>query len=84
LQNPDEWAKNLFQPNQKALEIQEKRQDFGRCYKKAVFTYVLDVNEKVKKYDGMLFNSLVFIGLMERFSVSIGSFYLPTERKSFA
>ncbi len=63
LQNPTEWAKNLFHLTKEAMEIPGRETAIlGKATKKAGVYLCLGVNEKVKKYDGMLFNSLVFIG----------------------
>jgi len=63
LQNPGEWVKNLFHLTKEALEIPgEETKILGDATKRAGVYLCLGVNEKVKKYDGMLFNSLVFIG----------------------
>jgi nitrilase len=63
LQNPTEWAQNLFQLTKEAIEVPgHETEILGKAAKRAGVYLCLGVNEKVKKYDGMLFNSLVFIG----------------------
>ncbi len=63
LQNPTEWVKNLFHLTKEAIEIPgQETEILGKATKKAGVYLCLGVNEKVKTYDGMLFNSLVFIG----------------------
>jgi predicted amidohydrolase len=63
LQNPVEWAKNLFHLTKEAIEIPGEETEFlGKYAKKNGVCLCIGVNEKVKKYDGMLYNSLVFIG----------------------
>jgi predicted amidohydrolase len=63
LKNPTEWAQNLFQLTKEAIEIPGQETELlGKAARKAGVYLCMGVNEKVKKYDGMLFNSLVFIG----------------------
>jgi len=63
LQNPTEWPQNLFHLTKEAIEIPGQETDLlGKAAKKAGVYLCVGVNEKVKRYDGMLFNSLVFIG----------------------
>jgi predicted amidohydrolase len=63
LQNPTEWAQNLFHLTREAIEIPGHETELlGKAAKKAGVYLCLGVNEKVKNYDGMLFNSLLFMG----------------------
>ena len=63
LQNPTEWAQNLFKLTKEAIEIPGQETELlGKAAKKASVYLCIGVNERVKRYDGMLFNSLVFIG----------------------
>jgi nitrilase len=63
LQNPTEWPQNLFHLTKEAIEIPGQETDLlGKAAKKAGVYLCVGVNEKVKRYDSMLFNSLVFIG----------------------
>jgi nitrilase len=63
LQNPTEWAQNLFRLTKEAIEIPGQETGLlGKAARKAGIFLCVGVNEKVKLYDGMLFNSLLFIG----------------------
>jgi len=62
LSNPQEWARNLLQLTRNAIQIPD--QDLNKvteAAKKAGVYVCLGVNEYVPRYEGMLFNSLVFI-----------------------
>jgi predicted amidohydrolase len=63
LENPTEWPRNLMNLTKEAVEIPGP--EIARIAEVArqVRTYVvLGVNEKVRPYDGMLYNTQVFIG----------------------
>jgi len=63
LQNPAEWARNLSQLTKEAIQIPSQETELlGKAARKAGVHLCMGINEKVKKYDGMLYNSLVFIG----------------------
>jgi nitrilase len=62
LTNPQEWTRNLLQLTKNSVEV--PGQDLDRVTEAArkAGTYVcLGMNERVPRYEGMLFNSLVFI-----------------------
>jgi predicted amidohydrolase len=62
LQKPTEWANNLFLLTKESIEIPgEETERLGRAAKQAGAYVCIGVNEKVAKYDGMLFNALFFI-----------------------
>lgn len=63
LSNPGEWSRNLLQLTRNAVQIPSP--DLSKvsdAAKKAKSYICLGVNEYIPRYEGMLFNSLVFIG----------------------
>ena len=63
LQNPTEWANNLFQLTKESIKIPGKETEIlCQAARKAGVYLCVGVNEKEPLYDGMIFNSLVFIG----------------------
>ncbi len=63
LEQPNEWARNLVQLTQQAVEVPgpEMAQVAEVAHETGTYV-VLGVNEKVPLYDGMLYNTLVFFG----------------------
>ncbi|NWJ98468.1 MAG: carbon-nitrogen hydrolase family protein [Chloroflexi bacterium] len=63
LEEPNEWPRNLLRLTQEAVEIPGPELAQIAAVARQVRAYVvLGVNEKVRPYDGMLYNTQVFIG----------------------
>lgn len=68
LNDPTEWPANLLALTKEAIEVPgEDTEILGRAAAKAGVYLCLGVNERVKECDGMLYNTLVFIGPDGRF-----------------
>jgi nitrilase len=63
LENPNEWALNLREFTYNSITIPgPETEQIGRVARDKGVYVVIGINEKVEKYDGALFNSLLFIG----------------------
>jgi predicted amidohydrolase len=63
LENPTEWPRNLLQLTREAVEVPGPEiAQIAEVARQCNTYVVLGVNEKVPLYDGMLYNTLVFIG----------------------
>ena len=63
LGRPTEWARNLRDLTRQAVEVPGPEIDvLGRAAERAGAYVCIGVNERVALYDGMLYNTLVFLG----------------------
>jgi nitrilase len=63
LENPNEWAINLREFTYQSITVPgPETEKIGRIAREKGVYIVIGVNERVEKYDGVLFNSLLFIG----------------------
>jgi nitrilase len=63
LQVPTEWGRNLRDLTKQAVEVPGPEiEQLGRAAERAGTYVCMGVNERVAPYDGMLYNTLVFIG----------------------
>ncbi len=63
LETPTEWPRNLLQLTREAVEVPGPEiAVVAEVARRRRVQIVLGVNEKVPNYDGMLYNTLVFIG----------------------
>lgn len=63
LQNPNEWARNLVDLTLQSVEVPgPELEDLGKAAERAGAYVCIGVNERVPRYDGMLYNSLALLG----------------------
>ena len=63
LQTPNEWARNLVDLTKNSIEVPGPEIDLlGQAAERAGAYVCMGINERVPRFDGMLYNTLVLIG----------------------